>query len=69
MNSSIGRGDALNLPPRLPDFSSLDYDVQGHMKNMVDERMMETRDELLQRILKQQNTLITLQFFVSLQVP
>jgi len=46
-----GRGGTQNWPPRSPDLNSLDYHVWGYMKAMVYARKVNTREELLQRIL------------------
>ena len=40
-----------NWPPRSPDLNPLDYHVWGYMKAMVYEHKVNTREELLQRIL------------------
>jgi len=50
-NRWIGRGGAQNWPPRSPDVSPLDYHVWGYMKPMVYAHKVNTREELLQRIL------------------
>ena len=47
----IGRGGTQNWPPRSPDLNPLDYHMWGYMKAMVYEHKVNTREELLQRIL------------------
>ena len=47
----IGRGGAQNWPSRSPDLNPLDYHVWGYMKAMVCAHKVNTREELLQRIL------------------
>ena len=47
----IGRGSAESWPPRSPDLNPLDYHVWGYMKAMVYAHKLNTREELLQRIL------------------
>jgi hypothetical protein len=51
LNGWIGRGGAQNCPPRSPDLNPLAYHVWGYMKAMVYAHKMNTREELLQRIL------------------
>jgi len=43
----IDRDSLQNWPPRSPDLSPLDLRVWGHMRNMLYERKMDARDELL----------------------
>jgi len=50
-NRWIGRGGAQNWPPRSPDLNPLDYHVWGYVKAMVYAHKLNTREELLQRIL------------------
>ena len=50
-NRWIGRGGTRNWPPRSPDPNALDYHVWGYMKAMVCTHKVNTREELLQRIL------------------
>jgi len=50
-NRWIGRGGAQNWPARSPDLNPLDYHVWGYMKAMMYARKVNTREELLQRIL------------------
>ena len=50
-NRWIGRGGAQNWPPRSRDLNPLDYHVWSYMKAMVYAHQMNTREELLQRIL------------------
>jgi len=50
-NRWIGRGGTQNWPPRPPDKNSLDYHVWGDMKPMAYAHMVNTREELFQRIL------------------
>jgi len=50
-NRWIGRGGARNWPPRSPDLNPLDYHVWVYMKALVYAHKMNTREELLQRIL------------------
>jgi len=47
----IGRGGAQNWPSRSPDLNPLDYHLWGYMKAMVYAHMLNTREELLRRIL------------------
>jgi hypothetical protein len=71
MNSSLvaGKAAALNWPPRSPDLSRLDYRTWGHMKNVMYERTVEARDEVLSEFLVSQDMLITLQSFIRLRIP
>ena len=50
-NRWIGRGGTQNWPPRSPNLNPLDYHVWGYMKAMVYAHNVNTREELLQRIL------------------
>jgi hypothetical protein len=50
-NRWIGRGSTQNWPPRSPDLNPLDYHMWGYMKAMVCAHELNTREELLQRIL------------------
>jgi len=50
-NRWIGRGSAQNWPPRSPDLNPLDYHAWGYLKAMVYAHKVNTREELLQRIL------------------
>jgi len=50
-NRRIGRGDAQNWPPRSQDLNPLDYHVWGYMKSMVYAHKVNTREELIQRLL------------------
>ena len=50
-NRWIGRGGTQNWPPRSPDLNPLDYHVWGYMKAMVYEQKVNTREELVHRIL------------------
>jgi len=50
-NRWIGRGGAQNWPPRSPDQNPLDYHVWGYVKAMAYAHKVNTREELLQRIL------------------
>jgi len=50
-NRWIGRGGAQNWPPRSPDLKPLDYHVWSYMKAMVYAHKVNTREELLLRIL------------------
>ena len=50
-NRWIGRGGTRNWPPRSPDLNPLDYHVWGYMKAMVYEQKVNTREELVHRIL------------------
>jgi hypothetical protein len=63
----IGRGGTRNWPPWSPDLNPLDYHVWGYMKAMVYAQKLNTREELLQRLLALQETSTTLQCFVRLQ--
>jgi len=47
----IGRGGAQNWPPRSPDLDPSDYHVWGYKKAMVCAHKLNTREELLLRIL------------------
>ena len=51
-NQWIGRGGAQNWPPWSPDLNPLDYHVWGYMKTVVYAQQLNTREELLQRILR-----------------
>ena len=51
-NRWIGRGGALNWPPRSPVLIPLGYHMWGYMKAMVYAHKVNTREELLQRILR-----------------
>ena len=46
------RSGAQNWSPRTRDLNPLDYHVWGYMKAMVYEHKVDTREELLQRILR-----------------
>jgi hypothetical protein len=50
-NRWIGRGGAQNWPPWSPDVNPLDNHVWGYMKGMVGAHKVNTREELLHRIL------------------
>jgi hypothetical protein len=50
-NRWIGRGGSQNRLPRSPDLNPLDYHAGGHMKAMVYDQKVITRDELVPRIL------------------
>jgi hypothetical protein len=50
-NRWIGRGGAQNWPPRSPDLNQLYYQVWGYMKAIVYAHKVNTRQELLQRII------------------
>jgi hypothetical protein len=50
-NQWIGRSGAQNWPPRSPDLNPLDYHVWGYVKAVVYEHTVNTRKELIQRIL------------------
>jgi len=51
-NRWIGRGGNQNWPPRSPDMNPLDYHVSCYMKVMVYAHKVNTREGLLQRILR-----------------
>jgi hypothetical protein len=46
----IGRGGPTPWPPRSPDLNPIDFYVWGHLKSLVYERPIATRDELRARI-------------------
>src|SRR5215510_5312182 len=50
-NRWIGLGGTQNWPPRSPDLNQLDYHVWGYIKAMGYEHKLNTREELLLRIL------------------
>lgn len=50
-NRWIGRGGPHYWPARSPDFNPLDFFFWGYMKNLVYEEEINTRDQLLQRII------------------
>ena len=50
-NRWIGRGGPHSWPARSPDFNPLDFFFWGHLKNLVYEEEINTRDQLLQRII------------------
>jgi hypothetical protein len=50
-NRWIGRGGTQNWPPRSPDLNPLDYHVWGYMKAVVYEQKVNTREDLVHRIL------------------
>jgi hypothetical protein len=50
-NQWIGCGGVQNWPPRSPHLNPLDYHVWGYLKAMVYSHKLNTREELLQRIL------------------
>ena len=50
-NRWIGRGSTINWPPRSPDLTPLDFCLWGWMKSEVYKRKVNTRDELLGRIM------------------
>lgn len=47
----IGRGGPVEWPPRSPDLTPLDYCLWGWMKSEVYKQKVDTRDELIVRIL------------------
>ena len=49
-NRWIGRGGPIQWPARSPDLTPLDFHVWGWMKELVYDREIQTRDELIQRI-------------------
>ena len=51
LNRWIGRSGVQNWPPRSLDMNPLDYHVRGYMKAVAYEHTVNTRKELLQRIL------------------
>lgn len=50
-NHWIGRAGPVAWPPRSPDLNPLDFYLWGHLKNLVYSTPVETREELLGRIL------------------
>ena len=50
-NRWIGRGGTQNWSPPSPDVNPLDYHVWGYMKTVVYGHTLNTREELLQRII------------------
>lgn len=46
----IGRGGPQNWPPRSPDLTPLDYCLWGWLKSLVYATKVQTREELLDRI-------------------
>jgi hypothetical protein len=50
-NRWIGRGSAINWPPRSPDLTPLDFCLWGWMKSEVYKRNVNTREELLAQIM------------------
>jgi hypothetical protein len=50
-NRWVGRSSGQIWPPRSPDLNPLDYRVWGYIKAMMCARKLNTRDELLRRIL------------------
>ena len=48
----ISRDGAQKWPPRSPDLNPLDYHVWGYMQVMVNAYKVNTREELLKRILR-----------------
>lgn len=50
-NQWIGRGGPRPWPTRSPDLNPLDFYLWGHLKNLVYSTPVETREELLQRIM------------------
>ena len=53
-NRWLGRG-LVAWPPRSPDLTPLDYFLRGHMKTLVYETKIDSRDALRRRILLRQN--------------
>ena len=49
-NRWIGRGGPIEWPPRSPDLTPLDYYIWGHMKTLVYETKVDSREELRHRI-------------------
>lgn len=47
----IGRGGPINWPPRSPDLNTLDYYLWGHLKELVYAEPVNSKEELLNRIL------------------
>lgn len=47
----IGRGGPINWPPRSPDLNPLDYFLWGHLKQIVYAEPVNSKEELLNRIL------------------
>jgi hypothetical protein len=50
-NRWMGRGGPVHWPPRSPDLTPLDFFLCGNIKSLVYETPMETREELVARIL------------------
>lgn len=50
-NRWIGRGGPRAWPPRSPDMTPLYYFLWGHLKTMVYGREINTREQLIQRII------------------
>ena len=48
-NRWIGRGGPIEWPPRSPDLTALDYYIWGHMKTLVYETKVDSK-ELCHRI-------------------
>ena len=49
-NRWIGRGSTINWPPRSPDLTPLDFCLWGLMRSEVYKKKVDTRDELLVKI-------------------
>jgi len=50
-NRWIGRGSAINWPPRSPELIQLDFCLWGLIKSELYRKIVDTRDELLVNIL------------------
>ena len=46
----IARGGAVSWPPRSPDLTSLDFYLWGHVKSLVYETPVESKQDLIGRI-------------------
>lgn len=56
-NRWIGRGGPLPWPPRSPDLNPLDFFLWGHLKSLVYSTPVNTREELVHRIIMCSNVL------------
>ena len=63
----IGRGSQMPWPARSPDFNPLDFCVWGYMKSLVYKEIVNTREELWQRIVDAAQELRNEQLFFKIR--
>ena len=60
-NRWLGRGGPIAWPPRSPDLTHLDYYLWGHMKMLVYETKVDSREALRDRIFAAAEHYVTIQ--------